>query len=104
MLSYVIAVILNTPFRLLTGKTKNLTMEAYYRIPFEEWAYWAGSISGNHIKWRGWFLGFLLSFVYTAALIAIPIGLALGVRAIWLTGILAVVLYSLIRAFAPRGH
>ncbi len=104
MLSYGVAAVLNIPFQLLSGKTKNLSLEAYYRIPFEDWAYWAGSTSGNSINWRRWFLGFLLALVYTGALIAILTGLVLGVRPLWLTGILALVLYSLIRAFAPRGH
>jgi len=104
LLSYLIAAVLNFPFRLLTGKTKNLQLEAYYRIPFEDWAYWAGSISSNRVRWRGWFLGFLLALVYTAALIAILTGFIVGVRPLWLTGILVLVLYSLIRAFAPRGH
>lgn len=104
MLSYIVAAVLNFPFRLLTGKTKNLQLEAYHRIPFEDWAYWAGSVSGNRINWRGWFLGFVLALVYTAALIAILAGFVLAVRPLWLTGMLVLVLYSLIRAFAPRGH
>jgi hypothetical protein len=104
MLAYIIALILNIPFRLITGKTENLTLEAYYRIPFEDWAYWAGSTSGSHIDWGGWFLGFLLAFIYTGTLISIALGIALGILPLWLTGIGVLVLYSLIRAFAPRGH
>ena len=104
MPAYIIALGLNIPFRLITGKTEKLTMEAYYRIPFEDWAYWGASTSGSGIKWGGWFLGFLLSLIYTGALIAIVVGLALGVWPIWLTGILTIVIYSVIRAIAPRGH
>lgn len=104
MLTYIIALGLNIPFRLITGKTEKLTLEAYYRIPFEDWAYWGASTSGSGIKWRGWFLGLLLSLIYTAALVSIPVGFALGVRSIWLSGILTIVTYSIIRAVTPRGH
>ena len=104
MLSYIIALLLNIPFRLITGKTENLTMEAYYRIPFEDWAYWGGSTSGGDIDWGWWFLGFLLALIYTAALVSIPVGIALGMWPLWLSGIGVLVLYSLIRAFAPSGH
>jgi len=104
MLSYIIALLLNIPFRLITGKTENLTMEAYYRIPFEDWAYWGGSASGGDIDWGWWFLGFLLALIYTAALVSIPVGIALSMWPLWLSGIGVIVLYSLIRAFAPSGH
>jgi hypothetical protein len=104
MLTYVIAWLLNIPFRLVTGKTKNLTLEAYYRIPFEDWAYLGASTSGSHIEWRKWLLGFLLAFIYTSALISIAIGFALGLPAVWLTGVVVLTVYSLIRAFAPRRH
>jgi hypothetical protein len=104
MLSYILALLLNIPFRLLTGKTENIVMEAYYRIPFEDWAYGAGSTSGSAINWGWWFLGFLLAIIYTGALISIPVGIALGLLPLWLTGIGVLVLYSLIRAFAPGRH
>lgn len=104
LLSYIIALILNIPFRAITGNTENLTEEAYYRIPFEDWAYQAGSTSGSDISWGWWFLGFLLALVYTGALISIPVGIILGIWPVWLIGIAVLVIYSLIRAFTPRGH
>ena len=104
MLTYILALLLNIPFRLITGKTKNLTMEAYYRIPFEDWAYGAGSTSGSDINWGWWFLGFLLAITYTGALISIPVGIILGIWPLWLTGIGVLVVYSLIRAFTPGRH
>jgi len=104
MLSYIIALLLNIPFRLITGHTQDLTMEAYYRIPFEDWAYGAGSTSGTDINWGWWFLGFLLAAIYTGALISIPVGIALGILPLWLTGIGVLVVYSLIRAFTPGRH
>lgn len=104
MLAYIIALVLNIPFRLITGHTENLTMEAYYRIPFEDWAYWAGSTSGSNIEWGWWFLAFLLALTYTGALLSVPLGIALGLLPLWLIGIGVLLLYSLIRGFAPSGH
>ena len=104
MLAYILALILNIPFRLITGHTRNLTMEAYYRIPFEDWAYGAGSTSGSDINWRWWFLGFLLAAIYTSALISIPVGIALGLLPLWLAGSAVLVIYSLIRTFARGRH
>ena len=104
MLAYIIALIVNIPFKLITGKTENLVMEAYYRIPFEDWAYWGASSSGGDINWGWWFLGFFLSLVYTAALISIPVGIILGMWPVWATGLGVLLLYSIIRAFTPSGH
>ncbi len=104
MPAYIIALILNIPFRLITTRTEDLILESYYRIPFEDWAYWAGQPSGSDINWGGWFLGFLLALVYTAALISIPLGIAFGIFPLWLAAIGVLVAYSLIRAFAPSGH
>ena len=104
LLAYSLAWIFNVLFRLVTGKTKDLGLEAYFRIPFEDWAYWGGSTSGSDIEWGWWFLGFLLALIYTGALVSIVAGIALGVWPLWLTGVGVLVLYSLIRAIAPRGH
>ncbi len=104
LLAYILALVLNIPFRLITGKTENLTMEAYYRIPCEDWAYGAGSTSGSDINWGWWFLGLLLAGIYTGALISIPVGFALGILPLWLAGIAVLVLYSVIRAFTPGRH
>ena len=79
-------------------------MEAYYRIPFEDWAYGAGSTSGSDINWRWWFLGLLLALIYTVALISIPLGIVLGLLPLWLTGAIVLSLYSVIRAFIPGRH
>jgi hypothetical protein len=104
MLVYIISLLLNMLFRLITTKTEDLIMEAYYRIPFEEWAYWAGQGSGSSINWGLWLLGFLLALVYSAALVSIPLGIALGLLPLWLAALGVLIAYSLIRAFAPRGH
>ncbi len=104
MLAYITALLLNIPFRLITGHTQDLTLEAYYRIPFEDWAYWGGSTSGADIEWGWWFLGFLLALIYAGALVSIPVGIILGSWPLWLTGIGVLVVYTLIRALAPSGH
>ncbi len=104
LLAYIISLLLNMLFRLITTRTENLTMEAYYRVPFEEWAYWAGESSGGEINWGAWILGFLVASVYTAALLSIPVGIAFGMLPLWLSAIGVLISYSLIRAFAPRGH
>jgi hypothetical protein len=102
MLAYILALLLNIPFRAITGKTEKITEEAYFRIPFEDWAYLAGLTDGSDIKWGWWFVGFLLASVYTAALISIPVGIILGILPLWLVGIGVLVLYSIIRAFTPK--
>jgi hypothetical protein len=104
MLVYIISLLLNMLFRLITTKTQDLTMEAYYRIPFEEWAYWAGQGSGSAINWGLWILGFLLALVYSGALVSIPVGIAFGIWPLWLAALAVLIAYSVIRAFAPRGH
>src|SRR5258708_5476083 len=58
---YLFSLLLNILFRLCTGKTDDLAMQAYYRVCFEDWAYSAGSSSGENISWSGWILWFFLS-------------------------------------------
>lgn len=103
MLSYIIALLLNIPFRLITGHTRDLTLEAYFRIPFEDWAYWGGSTWGSDIDCGWWFRGFLVALIYTVALTSIPVGIALGILPVWLTGTVVLLIYGVVRAFAPRG-
>jgi hypothetical protein len=104
MLAYIIALLLNMLFRLVTGHVQNLMREAYHRIPFEDWAYWIEGNQTSDVEWGSWLLGFFLTAIYTAALISIPVGIALGILPLWLAGLAVVVLYSLIRALVARGH
>lgn len=104
LLAYITSLVLNLFFRIFTGKFENFSLEAYYRIPFEDWAYWGGSTSGKDIAWGWWFLGFLLTSIYVAALVCIPIGIALGILFMWMPAIMVLVFYSLVRTFAPSGH
>jgi hypothetical protein len=101
---YAVSYILNLLFRLLTFRTSDLVEEPYYRICFEEWAYWAGKTSGPDINWLGWIGGFLLTVLYVGLFALIPIGIATGETALWLIGTIGLALYSLIRALLPRGH
>lgn len=104
LITYGTAWALNVPFRLITGKAKDIGVEAYYRIPFEDWAYWGGSTSGPEFNWNRWLIGLALALIYTAALMSIPLGIMLGLFPLWLTGVLVLVSYSLIRAFTPAGN
>ena len=104
MVAYIIALLLNMLFRVITGKATNVMKEAYHRIPFEDWAYWIEGTQSNDIEWGSWVLGFFLTTVYTAALISIPVGIAMGILPLWLAGLGVVILYTLIRALVARGH
>jgi hypothetical protein len=104
MLAYIIALLLNMLFRLVTGRVQNVMREAYHRIPFEDWAYWIEGTQTSDIEWGSWFLGFLVTAIYTAGLLAIPAGIALGILPLWLIGLAIVIVYSLIRALVARGH
>jgi hypothetical protein len=57
---YALSLLLNLLFRLCTGKTEELTLQAYYRVCFEDWAYSASSTSGENINWGSWILWFLV--------------------------------------------
>lgn len=104
MLAYILALLLNMLFRVITGKVQNVMKEAYHRIPFEDWAYWIEGTGSSDIEWGSWVLGFLLTAVYTAALISIPVGMAMGILPLWLAGLGVVIVYTLIRALVARGH
>jgi hypothetical protein len=104
MLAYIIALLLNMLFRVITGKVQNVMKEAYHRIPFEDWAYWIEGTQSSDIEWGSWVLGFVLTAIYTAGLISIPVGIALGILPLWLAGLGVVIVYTLIRALVARGH
>lgn len=95
------SLLFNLLFRLVTGKTEGIVLQAYYRICFEDWAYAAGSSSSAEIKWPAWILWFFLSSIYAACLLLIPVGAAAGLALLSIAGALGLVIYSLIRAFTP---
>src|SRR5262249_25670274 len=76
-LIYGLSLVFNMAFRLLTFRTSDLGQESYYRVPFEEWAYWGGATSGDQISWGGWFGGLFLTLLYASLLALVTIGFAL---------------------------
>jgi len=98
---YILSLLLNLLFRLCTGKVQDLTMQAYYRICFEDWAYSAGSTSGETIKWGAWILWFFLSLIYVGSVVLIFVGAFAGIVLLSIGAGIALVAYSLIRAFTP---
>lgn len=95
---YLLSLLLNVLFRLCTGKTEDLTMQAYYRVCFEDWAYSAGSSSGESINWSAWFLWMFLSLVYVSAIVLIVVGAVADVVLLSVFAAVGLVAYSLIRA------
>jgi hypothetical protein len=104
LLAYGLSLVFNMLFRLVTGKTAEVPVAAYHRVCFEDWAYFAGSSSSNEIKWGFWFLGLLMALTYVGFLLLIPVGIATDEPALWITGIVGFVVYSVVRAVAPQGH
>ena len=98
---YLASLVLNILFRLITGKFESLTMQAYYRVCFEDWAYAGGTSSGENINWGFWFLWFLLSLLYVAMPVLVLVGIVTKTIILSIISIGGLVLYSLIRAFLP---
>jgi hypothetical protein len=90
---------LNMLFRLLTGKLNDLAVAAYRRVCFEDWAYAAGA--ATEILWLRWFLWFFISAVYVTISFGAVFGLAAHSILTFLLATALLVIYSLIRAFAP---
>jgi hypothetical protein len=99
---YLLSLLLNMLFRLCTGKTEDLTMQAYYRVCFEDWAYSAGSSPGDDIKWGWWILWFFLSSIYVSIVVLIFVGAFAGMALLSIVAAIALVAYSLIRALTPK--
>jgi hypothetical protein len=98
-LSYVLNYLFLLPFR-----RPDRMMAAYQRVCFEEWAYWGGHTSDNGFNWGGWIGGLFLTLLYAGIVAIIPIGIVLQQTVVWLIGIGALVLYTLIRAALPATH
>lgn len=99
---YLLSLLLNIIFRLCTGKTEDLTMQAYYRVCFEDWAYSAGSVSGDAIHWTGWFLWLFLSLVYVGTIVLVVVGAMAGVVLLSVFAAVGLIAYSLIRALVAK--
>jgi hypothetical protein len=81
-----------------------LLKDAYFRICWEEWAYWGGDVSGKVVHWGAWFGGLFLSLLYLTLVALIPVGIAAEEPALWVSGAVGLFLYTAIRAALPRGH
>lgn len=111
LIIYITSLLLNMLFRLCTGKTDELANEAYYRICFEDWAYFAGESSArcvegkmidiDHINWGAWVLWFALTAVYVSTFALIVVGALAGTMLLGIIAAAVLVAYSLIRAVTP---
>ena len=98
---YGLSWLLNLLFRLCTGKLDNIAFQAYHRVCFEDWAYSAGSAPGSDIRWGSWVLWFFLSLIYAGSIVLIVVGAVAGIVLLSIAAAVALVVYSLIRAFTP---
>lgn len=104
MITYVLSYGLNVLFRLLTFRKSNLITEPYHRICFEDWAYWAGALTGRKIKWGYFVAGFFLCVLFVGLVVMVIVGAATGTVPVLVTGIVGLVVYSLVRALLPPSH
>lgn len=101
MPSYMVSLLLNMLVRVVTGKVQSLTLEAYYRICFEDWAYAGGSESGGAVRWQSWALWLVLTAFYVGLIVLIVVGITGGGLLLALLGVAALIVYSVVRAFTP---
>jgi hypothetical protein len=95
---------LNVLFRLITGRSSNMSNEAYFRICFEDWAYWGGESSSSTIHGGGWAGGFFLTLLYMSLMVGIVIGAIEEEVVIWAPAAGGLFLFCLIRAIAKGDH
>jgi len=103
LIIYILSFLLNYLFQ-LPFRRNQLMMDAYQRICFEEWAYWAGDGDNSSINWGGWVGGFFLTLLYCSLFLSIPIGIALQQTLVWLIGMGGLIAYTVIRAALPASH
>lgn len=98
---YGLNLVLSLIFRVISGNFDNYGEEAYRRISFEDWAYAAGHIGSGDIEWPWWFLWLLLTSLYVAFVMMIVVGIAAKVLPVILVGIGGLIVYTVIRVYAP---
>jgi hypothetical protein len=98
---YVINLVLNLIFRSISGNFDNYGEQAYRRISFEDWAYAAGHVGGGDIDWGWWILWLLLTSIYVALVVMVIAGIVAKVVVISIVGAAGLLVYSIIRVFAP---
>jgi hypothetical protein len=101
LIGYGLSWLLILLFRAVTGKVSKIVPESYARICFEDWAYWGTKHGTPEYRWPRWVGGFFLCLLFTGLLLAVPIGFASGVMAVWIAGLIGIVAFSLIRALTP---
>lgn len=103
MLSYILSLLLNMLARLCMGKLPDITMQAYYRTCFEDWAYWGGTNSAA-IRWGGWFGGLMMCLGYVALPALIVLGIVPGPWWLSLIGGVGLLAVLIVRNLLPHGH
>jgi hypothetical protein len=98
---YIVSLLFNLLFRLLTGNLDDISKQAYYRICFEDWAYAAGTTSGADISWGFWFLWFFLSALYVSFPVLFVAGFVAKLVVMSIVAGIGLLVYSLIRALLP---
>jgi hypothetical protein len=98
---YLLSLLLNLLFRLCTGKVEDLVMQAYYRVCFEDWAYSAGSSSGDSINPGMWILWFLITLIYVSCIVLIFVGVIAGSLVLSIVAAAGLVVYNIIRSLTP---
>jgi hypothetical protein len=101
LISYGLAFLLGALFRLIVGRPSNLMFEAYHRICWEDWAYWAGKTSGSGVSARGWIGGLASSTLYVGLTALIPVGIATELWFLWVAGAGGLIAYGVIRSLTP---
>jgi hypothetical protein len=101
LLSYGLCWVLVLLFRAVTGKVKNIGMESYARICFEDWAYWGTKLGTPDYRWGQWVGGFFLTLLFILLLVFIPVGFVTETPALWGCGFAGIVIYAVVRAFTP---
>jgi hypothetical protein len=101
---YLINLVVNLIFRWVSFDFSNYADEAYRRVCFEDWAYLAGTHPGSEIHWGFWFVGFLLSSLYTALLVLVVVGIVTHKLVLILVGAIGLLVYTIIRTFLPHAE
>jgi hypothetical protein len=101
LVTYGLAFLLGALSRLVVGRPSNLMFEAYHRICWEDWAYWAGKTSGTGISVGGWIGGFASSTLFVGLAVLVPVGIAVGAWFLWVAGAFGLLAYSIIRSLTP---
>lgn len=99
--AYALNLLLSLIFRWISGNFENYGDQAYRRISFEDWAYAAGHIGSGDIEWQWWILWLLLTSIYVGFVAMLIAGIIVKAIPVVLVGVGGLLLYTIIRVFAP---